>query len=65
MKNKKTLSEVDIQRVKAAQTICIGIVAKNMKYADLKLVTNAGKDLFFFIKNMTYKQFSNIKKAKI
>jgi len=59
---KNKLTEVEIQKAKAAEMICIGIVANNMKYANQGLVCSAGRDLFFFIKKMTYRQFRNIKK---
>lgn len=58
----RRLSEVDKQRAKAVETICIGIVAKNMGYANQTLVCNAGRELFELISRMTYKQFSDIKR---
>lgn len=58
----RRLSPVDKQRAKAVETICIGIVAKNMGYANQTLVCNAGRELFEYISQMTYKRFSDVKK---
>lgn len=58
----RRLSPVDKQRAKAVEAICIGIVAKNMGYANQTFVCNAGRELFEYISRMTYKQFSDVKK---
>ena len=41
---------------------CIGIVAKNMGCANQTFVCNAGRELFKFIGELTYKEFTQIKK---
>lgn len=47
---------------KTIETICIGIVAKNMGFADQSKVGNAGREVFKFIGELTFKEFRKIKK---
>lgn len=49
-------------RAKAQETICIGIIATEMGYANQTLVCNAGRAVFNHIGGLTHKQFRDIKK---
>ena len=55
--------ECDESTAKIVETICIGIVAKNMGYANQTLVCNAGREIFEYISRLPYRQFRAIKRA--
>jgi hypothetical protein len=58
----KDMTPFDKQRAEAQETICIGIIATEMGYANQTRVCNAGRAVFKHIGSLTYEEFGNIKK---
>lgn len=56
------MNQFDKKRAEAQETICIGIIATEMGYANQTKVCNAGRAVFKHIGSLTYKQFRDIKK---
>jgi hypothetical protein len=56
------LDTIDKMKAEAVETILIGIVSKHMGYVKPSQPIGAGKEVFEYIKRLTYKQFSDIKK---
>jgi hypothetical protein len=54
--------QVTLMKTKSIEKICIGIIAKNMGYANQTNVCKSGEAVFEYIGSMTYKEFRNVKK---
>lgn len=58
------LDAVSEMKAKAVREICIGIIAENIGTVNVSSLVKSGEEVFEFIRNMTYKQFRDIKKLK-
>lgn len=58
------MTHTDKQADSKYETICIGVIAEKIGYAEIGKICDAGKAMYNYIQNLTYKQFSEIKKEK-
>jgi hypothetical protein len=57
----KAFTELELAKAKGKESVCIGIVAKNLGHADQSKVCAAGRELFRYIQGLSERDFLAIK----
>lgn len=60
----KELNQIEKGRAESIKAICIGIVAKNMGYAQGSKVIKSGEEIFKYIAEISHQDFKLLKRLK-